>query len=557
MIFHIPQKLENLSTKNLGQSYIATLPAIFSLLLYGMIVWCVAHSISSPNLDKYDDMLESYAWGNLWSWGHDKHPPLFGWIAAAWFQVFPQTNTFFFLLSYAVVALGLLGIYCLTPFFLKEAFNTSFSGSGYLECCKKLGALNVALLLLAFPYTTLASKYNANSILLMLWPWTIYSFLKATQRPQHWLKLLLNSIFLGLMASFSVLGKYFSGILLLTLLFVSLLPLYRSWYRSFSPYLALFIFCICVTPHLYWLTQHQFPTLQYLQSKGDGKIHLVSCLKFLFSPILYWCIPWFLVLLRFFDGHWCLRMINSWRAIHLKTDALWWIAILPYTFTSFAGFCGLVKLTYPWAIPLGFGFSLLWLRNSLIWGSLKKEVLLQPMKLKMIGLIYFFVVFFIAISIRIHAAYTQNLHYYLAQEEAAVDIFKYWQELYSIEKPAWIVSEKKATTLSFYNKSWAKVKFYPSVPSEPPAVYNITNDWSEGRGIIYCFLGEGTYSDQQSEAFPCVQRATFWLQQNAYTDIVFKVFKNHRDGFLFPKPLTYSFAVFFAKRDKPNTNELM
>jgi hypothetical protein len=548
VIFHLPPKPVRLSTRKQVQSYVSTFPAIFSLLLFGMLVWCFAHNISSSNLDKYDDMLESYAWGSLWSWGHDKHPPLFGWIAAAWFQIFPHTNIFFFLLSYTVVGLGLMGIFCLTPFFLKEAFNASFSNSRYSESCKKLGFLNVALLLFAFPYTTLASKYNANSILLMLWPWTIYSFFKATQKSQSWLKLLLNSIFLGFMAALSVLGKYFSGILLLALLFVSLLPLYRSWYRSFSPYLSLLIFCICIAPHFYWLTQNHFPTLEYLQSKGDGTIHLVSCLKFLFAPILYWCIPWYLVLLNFFKGSWCQRVINSWRAIHLKEDALWWIVMLPYIFTSLAGFCGFVKLTYPWAIPLGFGFSLLWLRNSLMLGALKEKSAFQPIKLKKIGLIYLCVVFVVAIGIRIYSAYTQNLHYYLAQEDAAIDIFKYWQGLYSTEMPAWIVAEKKAATLSFYNKSWAKVKFYPSVPSKPPAGYNITNGWSEGRGIMYCFLGQGTYSVQQSMSFPCVQETTFWLQQNNYTNIVFKVFKNHRDGFLFPKPLTFSFAVFFAKK---------
>ncbi len=205
-------------------------------------------------------------------------------------------------------------------------------------------------------------------------------------------------------------------------------------------------------------------------------------------------------------------------------------------------------------IPLGFGFSLLWLRNSLMLGSAKKEVFFQPMKLKMIGYIYLCVVIFVAVGIRICAAYTQNEHYYLPQKEAAVDIFKYWQGLYPTEKPAWIVTEKKAATLSFYNKSWTKVKFYPSFPSEPPAVYNSVSDWSKRRWVIYCFLGQGTYSVQQSESFPCVQKATFWLQQKGYTDIVFKIFQNHREGFLFPKPLTFSFAVFFAKKEKKQSN---
>lgn len=544
MLFPIKKNSLSYGMENISCS------SIFSLLLYTLLIWWLAHVISDSNLDKYDDMLEAYSWGSLWSWGHDKHPPLFGWIAAAWFQIFPHDNMFFYLLSYAVVALGLLGVFCLTPLFLRNVFDSAFSSDAYLKCCKKLGFLSVALLLLSFPYTTLAAKYNANSILLMLWPWTIYFFLRATHKSQRLLGGLLNSLFLGFMAALSMLGKYFSGILLVTLFFVSLLPLYRNWYRSFSPYLSLLIFCICLAPHFYWLTQNDYPTLVYLQTKGDGKIYWILCLKFLFAPLLYWCIPWYWVLLKFFEGPWYQRMLNSWRAIHLGDDALWWIAILPFILTVLAGFLGFVKLTYPWAIPLGFGFPLLWLRNSLILSRVEKKFFFQPIQLKMIGLMYFYIIILIAVSIRIYAAHTQDSHYYLPQKEAAADIFKHWQELYPSEKPSWIVAEKKAATLSFYNKSWARVKVYPSFPSDPPASYNAVRDWNKGRGVIYCFLGQNTYSVQQSKSFPCIKKAAIWLQQQGYTDIDFKIFQNHREGLLFPKPLTFSFAVFFAKREK-------
>lgn len=86
----------------------------------------------------------------------------------------------------------------------------------------------------------------------------------------------------------------------------------------------------------------------------------------------------------------------------------------------------------------------------------------------------------------------------------AIDIFKYWHRLYPTEQTAWIVAEKKAATLSFYNKSWVKVKVYPGFPSEPSALYNAGSDWRKRRGIIYCFLGHGTYTVQQSESFLCI-----------------------------------------------------
>jgi len=45
------------------------------------------------------DMVESYAWGMSWALGNNKHPPLYSWITALWFQLFPTRNWAYYLLG--------------------------------------------------------------------------------------------------------------------------------------------------------------------------------------------------------------------------------------------------------------------------------------------------------------------------------------------------------------------------------------------------------------------------------------------------------------------------
>ncbi|MGO9446172.1 MAG: hypothetical protein ACLPXB_15560, partial [Thiobacillaceae bacterium] len=62
------------------------------------LVWWAAFSISRSYLDSAD-MVENYAWGREWQWGTNKHPPLFGWITAAWFAIVPTKDWAYYLLN--------------------------------------------------------------------------------------------------------------------------------------------------------------------------------------------------------------------------------------------------------------------------------------------------------------------------------------------------------------------------------------------------------------------------------------------------------------------------
>ncbi|MDO5653131.1 MAG: hypothetical protein Q4G39_03400 [Brachymonas sp.] len=62
------------------------------LILGSCLVWTLAQWGMAGNLDSYNDMLESFAWGQDMPWGTFKHPPFFAWVAHAWFTVFPRTT---------------------------------------------------------------------------------------------------------------------------------------------------------------------------------------------------------------------------------------------------------------------------------------------------------------------------------------------------------------------------------------------------------------------------------------------------------------------------------
>src|SRR6202012_2810459 len=57
--------------------------------------------------DIHFDTAEAYAWGQKFQLGYGKHPPLSGWIAGLWFQLFPATNLAAYGLAMATIGVGL------------------------------------------------------------------------------------------------------------------------------------------------------------------------------------------------------------------------------------------------------------------------------------------------------------------------------------------------------------------------------------------------------------------------------------------------------------------
>ena len=115
--------------------------------------WAVYAQLSNYNLDLYRDMLENHGLGIRWQWGGDKHPPLFGWLTASWFAIFPRSD-----LSYRVFAALNIGITLLLTLQVARRFLAP--------------AMQQALVLSALVSPLLgfqAMTYNANAAMLPFW----------------------------------------------------------------------------------------------------------------------------------------------------------------------------------------------------------------------------------------------------------------------------------------------------------------------------------------------------------------------------------------------------
>lgn len=135
--------------------------------------------------------MEAFVWGQQFEPGYYKHPPFWAWIAGAWFSVFPHTDWAFYLLSEANASLGVLGAWALIGRFTKGPERLA-------------GTL---LLLLTTFYNVNALRFNANTIQLSLWPWTMYFFLRSIEN-----KTVGSGIALGVMAGAAMLSKYYAAL---------------------------------------------------------------------------------------------------------------------------------------------------------------------------------------------------------------------------------------------------------------------------------------------------------------------------------------------------------
>ncbi len=494
------------------------LPLLLGLYLF---VWTCTHGLMTTNLDSYADMLENYAWGQAIDWGSFKHPPLVGWMAGFWFRLFPTHDSFYFLLSYAAAALGLLGIHRLAR----------LAGLG------RLATAAVLLQMFALPYSTLAAKFNANTVLLPLWPWVACAWWVCVHGER---KTWSMAALLGMTAALALLGKYYSGVLLLALALLTLaLPEGRRWLATGKPWLALIVMGVLLSPHLVWLGSHDYVTFGYLSQQGGDGVAWDHWFKFAAAPLLYWaialvvCVTWF----RHGQVSWWRRAWLAWQPKG-RGDALFWVVMLPYLLTLLFGLSGRVELSLPWAIPIGFGFPILWLRNLSERDIAGEQARRLPLRKSLIILLLLVTGGGVAEAVR---ASIQGTHIaYLPRREAAHELLSRWDEIYPSQRPRWIGGLwAENAALAFYGDQTLRV--IPGMPNEFPASLDRTfvARWSDQPGLIYC----PPMARNPGAPGACEAHAERWLEARGLP--VRKIeFETHRSGWRFPLSRTFRYAAY-------------
>ena len=214
-----------------------------ALLVYVIAFWA-AMLIAHGSGGLVTDTVEPYAWGKELQLGYVKHPPFWSWVAYAWFSVLPTSDWAAYLLSALNAAIGLGCTYLIALRFVSER-----------------KAMAAVLCLIATPiYFCLASRFNANTVLLSLWPATTLFALRAQESDR-----VADGIVTGLLAAACLLSKYNSALFLAALFFA--LPLRGSsaaWY-SRSAIACYVVSVAALLPHLIWLRAHNYLPFAYFQ----------------------------------------------------------------------------------------------------------------------------------------------------------------------------------------------------------------------------------------------------------------------------------------------------
>ncbi|MEW6642484.1 MAG: glycosyltransferase family 39 protein [Pseudomonadota bacterium] len=248
--------------------------AIPLLLVIFVAVWMAFLTFAYANAGLHPDVLEAWSVGRTFEWGNAKHPPLMGWVAYLWSRVFPLTDWSFHLLAMVNAALALWVVDLITRRFVRGDKRV----------------IVLLLLMLVPAYHFHAQRFNANSILLVLWPLATYCFLRSYEtRSARW------AVIAGACAALAMLGKYYSVFLIGGFVMAAVLhPQRRAYFASWAPWLSTLAGLVVLAPHLYWLAASDFAPLTYAETGHTGRgqwLAVQEAGKFVLGILAYFVPP--------------------------------------------------------------------------------------------------------------------------------------------------------------------------------------------------------------------------------------------------------------------------
>jgi 4-amino-4-deoxy-L-arabinose transferase-like glycosyltransferase len=312
----------------LARDYPIRLPLLL-LLLGHLLLWTWVGVSSRSNFDGPGDMVEAYVWGQGWQWGYFKHPPLSAWVAGLWFAVVPESQ-------------GLVGLACLAREFMPH----------------QRVLVVVALASLTPGLTSLAMRFNCNAILVSTWPWAMALFVRMMNRGRT-----RDAIGCGVVCALAVLGKYYSAVLLLTLLAAALwLPAWRARLFSRTFLWALLAFAVCLGPHLLWLLAQTEGPLQYARSAGGGEAgsSVLRALNFALAQLAFPLIAMGVFALAVSGPQRRTALLQALSApFRPQGQVVWLLAAVPIIATMLITVITGARTASVWGLPIAGGLALL------------------------------------------------------------------------------------------------------------------------------------------------------------------------------------------------------
>lgn len=474
------------------------------LLWCSALVWLAISCIAFPGLDPYGDMLESFAFTPHYELGTFKHPPLAGWVARGWFSLFPPGALAFHLLSSACTLISMLGVYRLATLYLP----------------RERIALALFALTLTLPYTTLSFKFNANSILMPIWPWIVVYFKRGLL--SHRLR---DACALGGLAALGMLGKYYTATLLAGLLAAALCtPTGRAWLRSRQPWVAVLVCAVGLSAHGVWLIRADAPTLAYIDRHHVASIDWKHALIFSLSPYLYGAAALAAIVAAIRPGR---RLAGFGRL--LVPDArseLFWVAFVPVLVTL--GFALLrIKPTLHWAVPLLYVFPVYWCARI--------EAFDPRRAARIVSLAPRFWAVFLVLSCVFLLVQAQggSEAYYRDDRLAAEVLLRRHAQRFGPERLDWVGgSWPDAAIVPFYTDR--RVQALPGLPGHSPSAAMTPPRWSARSGGVLCACGDAA----------CQRDVRVWLVRQGQPETQDRI-RVRPQGFWFPRRVETCYRVFW------------
>jgi 4-amino-4-deoxy-L-arabinose transferase-like glycosyltransferase len=497
-----------------------------------------------PNLNH--DMLENYAWGQTFEWGSFKHPPLFSWITRWWFMVWPTTPLAYYVLSYLNNAFALLGI----VFLSKQLIGNEHPRKEYLQLFL---FMVLFFSLLTYPYSLYAVKFNADTILFSLWPWTAFSFLASLEASESFKKWLWTLLF-SILAAASMLSKYFSVVLLFTLFIISLAePSYRRWYKTVYPYTGLAFFLLLLIPHIVWEIRMDFPFRSYtsryfadLSENHSFWAHFLNVINFSLSGIYYFFVAW----IAWFFLRWQIPKSNAVALISGRQHRILnYLCFFPVGIVILSALVFNIQLMERWATSLWFALPILMVNLLSRQGNLSEIPLIFIVK----KLTYFWIfiavlVLSFTVYVSLFQAHKENrLDYAEASKEMAVAVARQFQKKFPGKEFTWISGfswPDHPAALAFYLPTHPRA--IPFFPDQMPALVNPHTHWNREYGAIIC--GKNIKDNEQLITH-CIKQTHLWLTMRNLP-IEQETITYQARGWRYVKPVEKEAVVFWIPPER-------
>ena len=236
-------------------------------LILHLVVWstiCLIRQIMPI------DAMECVYWGSFADFGTNKHPPLAGWMAYFVYNLFHKTDISIYLLGQVSIITGFIYLYKLGKIFIGK--TASMLAVMIMEAC------------FVYTYMGIYDGFNPNFLLLAFLPIITYYFYKSIHEDTIW-----NWIKLGIFVGLSFLAKYQTLMLFLPLfVYLLIIPKGREQFRKKGLYISATLAFLIVLPHLVWLINHEFFSLNYfVLCEERYATFYKGPLKYLWSPFIF------------------------------------------------------------------------------------------------------------------------------------------------------------------------------------------------------------------------------------------------------------------------------